>query len=65
MSSKARHTKSTACSSVIMNRVIRGSVIGSARLPATDRKKGITEPREPIDVAVADHRETGFVARRR
>ena len=40
MSSKARQTSSTPCSSVIMNRVISGCVIGSDVAPARKEDPG-------------------------
>ena len=48
MSANACHTSSTPCSSVIMKRVMRVSVMGSTPVCASDMKNGITEPREPI-----------------
>ncbi|TKS59651.1 MAG: hypothetical protein EWM72_01836 [Nitrospira sp.] len=48
MSSNACQTNSTACSSEIMKRVILTSVMGSLPVPASDMKKGITDPRDPM-----------------
>ena len=49
ISSSDESTKSTPWSSVIQNRVIRGSVIGSSVAPWATRRwnSGATEPREP------------------
>ncbi len=48
ISENACHTWSTPCSSVIMKRVMRASVIGSFPLLAIERKNGITDPRDPM-----------------
>jgi hypothetical protein len=49
MRSKELTTNATACGSVIQNRVIRRSVIGSSSpRSASPRKNGMTLPREPI-----------------
>jgi len=47
MSLNASQTNSTPCSSVIINLVILSSVIGRIPFDRSERKKGITDPREP------------------